>query len=255
MIEKTTKGKYRIEIHNDDDPLNPRSDYDNLGVMACFHRRYCLGDQVNKDFPWANTSEGLQQFKEWLGENKDKLVYKELNLYDHSGLTISTSSSYPYNDRWDAGSIGVIYVEKERILKEFSIKEWGPEAEERANLVLDSEVNVYDYHLRGECYGFKVINTENDEELDSCWGFLGDKEHCTKEAESIVEHYLQKDKEWEEQSVESIRYIQVKVVVKHSKDIDPEDVLSECDYDFTSHTDNAKITDTELQEYNERPWA
>lgn len=249
--EVIQKGKYLIEIHQDPDPINPRTDCDNMTVMACFHSRYNLGDVGRKDFQWSNSREGMQEFSEWLEENRDKLVYKELRLYDHSGLTISASGSYPYNDRWDSSSVGVIYVEKERILKEFGIAEWGPEAEEKANGVLDGDIETYDNYLRGECYGYQIKNSETGEDLDSCWGYLGDKKYCIEEAESMVEHYLQKDKEWEDQATDSVRYIKVKVVVKHSPDINPEDVLNECDYSFTSNTDGSVITDTELQGYSE----
>lgn len=34
-----------LELHHDEDPMNPRTEYDNLGTMVCFHRRYVLGDE------------------------------------------------------------------------------------------------------------------------------------------------------------------------------------------------------------------
>lgn len=248
-VETKKMDKYLIKIFPDTEmPLNPRVDYDNLCVMACFHSRSCLGDQARKNFKWPNTREGMAEFEEWFEEHKEELAWLPLNLYEHTSQTISTSSSYPYNDPWDSTNVGVIYVEKAKILKEFGFKEWDDEAIKKANDVMQGEVKCYDYYLRGDVYGYQIINTETGEELDACWGFLGDREHCMKDAESIVEHYLEKDAEWEENAEESTVYLRVKVVVKHSPEVDPEDVINECDYDFTSNTDNAKIIDTEIQE-------
>jgi hypothetical protein len=41
--------EYEIEIEQDEDAPNPRQDYDNLGVMVCWHDRYDLGD-VKSDY-------------------------------------------------------------------------------------------------------------------------------------------------------------------------------------------------------------
>lgn len=246
VAEEKRIEKYLIKIEYDQDPINPRVDYDNLSVMACFHSRYSLGD-----LEWKNNAEGARDFQAWFKEVQNEYVWKTINLYDHSGLTISTSNSYPYNDRWDSGQVGIIYVEKKRILKEFGLKEWSPEAEEKANAVLDGEVKTYDYYLRGDVYGYTIQDTEDlDRELDSCWGFLGDRSDCMKEAEDVVNHYIKKDKEWEDKAIESTIYVEVKVKVKHSPSWEPETVLDEADYSFKSTVDDGKIIDTKITGYS-----
>jgi hypothetical protein len=253
VAEKKRIGKYLIEICYDPDSLNPRVDYDNLATMACFHSRHSLGDQNRDDFPWPNTQEGMHDFQEWLNEHQDEVIYKPLKLYEHGGMTISTNSEYPYNDRWDSSSIGVIYVEKEKILKEFGLKEWGPEAEKKANGLMDAEVETYDYYLRGDVYGYKVTDTEKNEEVESCWGFLGESNHCLEDAESLVKNLIKADQKWEAEAMTSVRYLQVRVEIKHSANVDPDEVINECDYNFTSQTDDAKIVDTEIQEQEGGP--
>ncbi len=43
---------YCLHVQNDSDPLNPRKDWDNPGtVMACWHRRYSLGDEIQDKEP------------------------------------------------------------------------------------------------------------------------------------------------------------------------------------------------------------
>jgi hypothetical protein len=38
---------YKIQVFIDEDPPNPRKEFDNFGHMICFHRRYDLGDKHN----------------------------------------------------------------------------------------------------------------------------------------------------------------------------------------------------------------
>jgi hypothetical protein len=40
---------FTLSIVQDEDPLNPRLDYDNLGKMICFHKQHNLGDEHNID--------------------------------------------------------------------------------------------------------------------------------------------------------------------------------------------------------------
>ena len=39
------KAPYLLQIMLDDEPMNPRTDWDNFGHMVCWHRRYNLGDE------------------------------------------------------------------------------------------------------------------------------------------------------------------------------------------------------------------
>ena len=43
---------------------------------------------------------------------------------------------------------------------------------ERATECMEAEMKVYNCYISGDVYGF-VIEDENGEEVDSCWGFYG----------------------------------------------------------------------------------
>ena len=45
-------------------------------------------------------------------------------------------------------------------------------------------METYDCYLRGECYGF--IIEKNGEEIDSCWGFLGDLREVREDMKNYV---------------------------------------------------------------------
>lgn len=46
-----SRAPYTLLVSDDELPLNPREDYDNLGTMVCWHRQYNLGDGHTYDDP------------------------------------------------------------------------------------------------------------------------------------------------------------------------------------------------------------
>lgn len=205
-FEREEYKNYVIRILVDDNPMNPRED-ENLGTMVCFHKRYILGDKHDirsEDFSsWAEIEEHL--IKEY-----DACVILPLYLYDHSGITISCGNSYPYNDRWDAGQVGFIYISKEKVRKEYSVKHISKELKERVTKYLEGEVKVYDDYLRGDVYGF-LVEDEEGEHIDSCWGYFGYPEgvkDAINEAKSIIDNLHER---WVEKLIDK-KAIEIKEV-------------------------------------------
>lgn len=160
LLETFHNEDEKLEIHTMGDIESPREERENLGTMACFHR-YSLGD----------TDHGLSlgEVKKIEENNRDKYILLPLYLYDHSGVTMNTTG---FSCPWDSGKVGIIFVSKEKVLKEFGWKKISKKRKEKVLDYLRAEVNTYDQYLRGEVYGF--IKYKGDEEVDSCWGFYGD---------------------------------------------------------------------------------
>lgn len=168
------KGKWiegrELRIYLDDDPINPRDGdwQDNFGHMVCFHRDYILGDKHNLK---QSEFSSWDDVEEYLIKEEDAVIILPLYLYDHSGITIQTS---PFSDRWDSMQVGFIYCSnndiKECFLKKDSDEITSKILKQAENNLL-CEVKEYDEYLRGEVYGF--ILYEDNEEVDSCWGFYG----------------------------------------------------------------------------------
>jgi hypothetical protein len=216
LVDTISKGNYYAEIIQDRDYGNdsPR-DWDNLGTMVCFHGRYNLGDYERKT-PGKNGNcfSGPEHFVEWLKVNKDKIaVILPLYLYDHSGISMSTGRAYPYNDRWDSGQVGYIFVTKEDLKKEYSKKVVTGKMKENATRILQGEVETYDQFLTGDVYGYQIYRIdptqfdagfefdpdEDDiddygESLESCWGFYG-MSYVKEEINRMINWYQEKDKE------------------------------------------------------------
>lgn len=187
-VHTETYHDHTIKILHDPDPANPRH-YDNLGTMCCWHRGYSLGDKHDHDDPRdllieladvsCNTYLSMNQLFE---RAQKRAAILPLFLYDHSGITMNTSG---FHCPWDSGQVGYIYVSLESIRREHSVKRVTKALRERIVKHLIQEVEVYDHYLTGNCYGFVV--EKDDEEIGSCWGFLGDYVgYCLEEAKACI---------------------------------------------------------------------
>lgn len=153
----------RINIVYDHCPENPR-DWENLGTMVCFHRRYNnLGDR--NDF---RSPEELMAYIE--ANEGPGFVWLPIYMYDHSGITISTR---PFFCPWDSGQIGVIFAFTPDGMTDEQVKE-----------ALETEVEVYDKYLRGEVYGYEIVD-EDGEIFSSCYGFYSEEEAIEAAKEEI----------------------------------------------------------------------
>ena len=125
----------------------------------------------------------IDDLKELLAEQKD-IIILPLYLYDHSGISISTGSfvGRAVHAEWDSGQVGYIYADHDDILNNFG--EITPDTIHRAKECLEGEVEAYDAVLRGDCWGYRTYIYS--QEMDSCWGFLGDIDDIKKDISSCL---------------------------------------------------------------------
>jgi hypothetical protein len=198
-MEKEKYKGYSIEIEQDDCDESPR-EWDNLGKMVCFHKRYNLGDKTDLKNSMFNSWDELEDYlvKGTTGKDHDEMLYLAekdralvilpLYLYDHSGLRMSVGS---FNDRWDSGQVGFIYATREDILKCYMVKKISKSILKKVEVCLESEVKTYDQYLSGDVYHF-LIEDKDGEQVDSCGGYYGYKE-CLTEAQLQVDWYVKKE--------------------------------------------------------------
>lgn len=158
MPMETKLNGYTLKIIPDENPLNPRTDCDHLGIMLCWHRRYSLGDSHPYDTP--------QDFAESAAA-KDMFVCLPVYLLDHSGLYVSVND---FNDSWDSGQLGFIYCTKQDAKKWFNNTDV---TEDEIKKELTAEVEEYNDYLNGAWYGFLIEGLDGEVE-DSCGGFRYD---------------------------------------------------------------------------------
>ena len=187
-VYEETYRDHTIKIIHDPNPENPR-DYDNLGTMACWHRRYRLGDKHDHDDPrdllidlCEVSGETDLSINDLVARAVKRAVILPLYLYDHSGITMNTTG---FHSPWDSGQVGYIYVTFEDIRKEYGVTRVSKNLRAKITDHLRQELATYDHYLTGNCYGFVV--EKDDEEVESCWGFLGDYDgYCLAEAKAAV---------------------------------------------------------------------
>ena len=158
--------KYKLEIFDDLNPCSPR-EFDNLGTMVCFHRRYNLGDETELK---SSDFSSWEELESYLYKEENALIAIPVFMYDHSGLWINTTG---FSCPWDSGQVGYIYVSKEKVRREYSCKRISKKLKEMIREMLCSEVDLYNDYLCGNVYGFTLTDKENAEEIDSSSGFYG----------------------------------------------------------------------------------
>ena len=112
-----------------------------------------------------------------------KVPVPSVVLYDHSGLAMNTIG---FHCPWDSGQVGYVYVTLEAVRKEFGVKRVTKALREKAADILRGEIVSYDAYLGGRVYGYVI--EQDGEEIDACWGFVGDYElDCLSEARAVVD--------------------------------------------------------------------
>ena len=221
--------KYRYELIRDDDPMNPR-ECDNLGIMACWHRRYVLGDEQPSESPedWIKNMSGLdddqldtakerfynllakksppqtlsEEIALWDRANEllsekcqnlfdEKYISLPLYLYDHGSITMSCAA---FSCPWDSGQVGIIYVSKERLRQEYSSKRITPKIRDKALSVLRAEVEEYDRFLTGDAWGYEIYEMDDDPDMTEA-GYENDG-YCVDSCWGFLGH------EWAEQAAQ-----------------------------------------------------
>jgi hypothetical protein len=201
MSEQIEYRGYTIQIKQDNDPGESPRDWDNLGTMVCWHRRYNLGDKhdfcsngefIPNDQYLEDTPEDFQLFAKHV-----PMICLPVYMYEHGGITISTGREYPYNDRWDAGQVGYIYATHEKIRKEYGWKHVTQARADKIREYLCNEVKTYDQYLQGDIYGYLILD-KDEEDIESCWGFFGE-DYCLEEAKRVVDFLVERTNQelWE----------------------------------------------------------
>ena len=160
----------KVTIKQDNSPSNPRKEFDQLGVMVCFHGRYDLGD---KHSYYSDEYNGWEELKKAIISKENAVAILPLYLYDHSGITMNTKG---FNCRWDSGQVGWIYMTKKNAIDNWGKRNLTLNIVQKAVQCLEAEVKEYDQYLQGDIYGFIHKDLDTKEEKDSCWGFYGNED-------------------------------------------------------------------------------
>lgn len=189
LYEQIIYQGYHINIYHDPEPENPR-EWDNLGTFYTAHRRYQPEENFDKHFEIEEVCENGRPgvFREAFLK---KYIAQNIYMLDHSGQTVSTTS---FNDPWDSGWFGMVAVSIDQVKKEYRWKALTTKRRKQIENYLAGEVETYDNYLRGEVYGYEITPENNNNILDSCWGYFGNEslKYMITECKAIIDgHILQ----------------------------------------------------------------
>jgi hypothetical protein len=158
-ISLKTVNDITVKVYSDDSPSSPREN-DNLGTIVTGKlRSYNLGEKPNTD---------VEEIKAIMADKNN--ICLPVYMYEHSSVALRTSD---FEDRWDSGQVGIIYVTKEKARKDFMVKRLTKKTIEKVLECLKSEIEIYSQYVNGDVYGY-VVEDANGEEIDSCWGYYDD---------------------------------------------------------------------------------
>lgn len=187
-------GSATVRIVQDDDAGASPLDDDSAIIMAVLHRRY-----VNPAKKLGlDDQEAIEAFAK---ENERTHAAFPLFLYDHSGTAyrVSRNNSNPFignaqHAAWDSGRVGTLFVRLDEIGDSDPFK------------VAESFCKVYTDWANGNVWGF-IIDTPDEENVDSCWGFIGnpDDSYIVAEATEAAKHAAKKYDEAHARELEAER--------------------------------------------------
>ena len=156
LIEKVEHKGYTISVFSDDDTENPIEHWDcNVGTVALIDKYRHLGNE------------------EYDGVGEDYIALP-VYLYDHSGISVSTS---PFNCQWDSGRVGAIYVDP---------KDYPEVTEDLLKKMMEETIEVLNQYVSGQVYYFSVKDKWG-EEIDSCGGIYATVEEIITEQKGYID--------------------------------------------------------------------
>ena len=151
------KGMRVLRVFYDPDPLNPRTEFDGVATIACWHRVYDLGDDEHIIELDPRDYENSHDFMAAIQEEYPEIaVVLPIYMMDHGGISLSTEvDAFKTADPmgWDWGWVGVVFVTQE-VLDE------GFESEEDAIAIMQAEVDVYSDYLSGDVFCVEVMDID-----------------------------------------------------------------------------------------------
>ena len=150
-----------IKIEHDTDAESPRT-WCNMGTLL-----------VCEPYTWGDWATGdVERIHFIIAKHPDRVALP-VYIYDHSGVTISTT---PFACQWDSALCGVIYAERSHM---------DYVSDEQTLAVLKSEIETLDQWLNGDVWGYTITDDQGTT-LDSCWSMYG-RDYCQSEANAAVE--------------------------------------------------------------------
>lgn len=169
---ETVAPKFTYKIRHDDDCDSPR-EWNNVGVLACKHRSYSIGDK-DHELPFVDGDWRAGVLRE------DVYLCWDVYGYEHGGIALSHARSGQFADTFDSGRAGWHYVTFDAV-KENWPELWrvhhldlgSTKLRDKVERCLKAELEAMNLWLSGSCWRYSITDEEGNV-VDSCGGFITD---------------------------------------------------------------------------------
>ena len=174
IIEMIKRNDFTAHICYDSNPMNPRKDWDNFGKIVS---RKLISDE---HFDFSGDSEtDIKRLKQEFRATVILPIY----MHSHGGDTINTTG---FSCPWDSRQVGWIFATTEDICKTYGCKRVNPATRSKVKQLLIDEIKTYDQYIRGEVYGYVLLDKTGNE-IASCWGFY-DLDYIKEKVNRIIDY-------------------------------------------------------------------
>lgn len=118
-----------------------------MGKIVYVSSRYVFGDE-------RLSSEEVKALT-----RRQDIVYLPVYALVHSGTRLSTTS---FSCPWDSGQVGIIYVEKVTLRKEWGVTRLTQKHIREAQMMLESEVAEFSAYLSGDVWEYQLFRIPDD---------------------------------------------------------------------------------------------
>lgn len=155
VIESGLNKDKLVKVGIDEYPEDVFNDWDSLGHIVGFHRRYNFGKK--DDIKRFKTPEDFEEFRK---ENKGNITVYNLFMYEHSRISLSVDESrpYPFNCRWDSGQLGYLYVLHNEAREWYGKKRLNKKLWCQIKKHVEQELKDYTNYINGEVYRLEVYD-------------------------------------------------------------------------------------------------
>jgi len=117
---------------------------------------------------------------------KEGYEYLPIFYFSHGEQAVQTKPFNGSHSDWDSGQVGWIFVEPAT-----GRKEWGKKWRKTAGSFMEASVTEWNAWMQGDAYFVSI--GQDDETLDTCGGYIGDKDYAVAEGIYSALNYLKSD--------------------------------------------------------------
>jgi hypothetical protein len=157
-------------VYDETGDIDSPIDSHDKGVRFMEWSRHGVNDSWNEARRDMTPAEAI----EWAKESR--FIAYPVFKYEHGGVAYSLGA---FSCPWDSGQCGFLFLSR---------KEWKRKSK-KSDSYAKGVIESYSAWCNGQVFGFIVEDEESGEEIDSCWGFIGESDYCLEQGRDSAKYH------------------------------------------------------------------